>query len=165
MQTSLQIIQERIDNRCNSKPCGCVVGTCSKSGCRLTLKDLPKDRVFVDMDRNCYLVNNKSKRCDYLFFCCDSSRGVTWVAAIELKKGRAVASEVVPQLIAGARLATQIVSQIKGVDLYMIIAFQGIRNVERNELRKRTRKIEFGDLKPQLVLLKCGSPLKKAFGY
>lgn len=164
MKTSLQIIQERIDNRCNSRPCGCVVNTCSKSGCKLTLEDLPKDRVFVDMDRNCYLVNNHSKRCDYLFFCCDSRR-VTWVAAIELKKGRAVASEVVPQLIAGARLATQIVSKIQDVELYMIIAFQGIRNVELNELRKRTRKIKFGDLKPQLVFLKCGSPLKKAFGY
>ena len=70
----------------------CCVTRCSKEGCNVPLpKDL-RPFVVIDMDHSESPAAESGKRCDFLFV---SQR---WVAPMELKKGKANAGEIVPQL-------------------------------------------------------------------
>ena len=145
-------------------PSGCVVTRCRKEGCSVSLKDAPSPRVIIDLDRPQAPVGQTEKRCDYIFIGAPSSAWVApmepRVAPMELKRGKPNASEIVPQLQAGADIADKIVPRDAKVQLRPIAVFGG--RVVANELRmfaKRTTRIRFRNRTIKIELLRCGKQL------
>lgn len=145
-------------------PKGCVVTRCRKQGCSVSLKDAPSPRVLIDLDRPQAPVGQTEKRCDYIFIGASSSAWVApkepRVAPMELKRGKPSASEIVPQLQAGADIADKIVPIDAKVQLRPIAVFGG--RVVANELRmfaKESSRIDFRNRKIKIELLRCGKKL------
>ena len=145
-------------------PEGCVATRCRKHGCSVSLKDAPSPRVLIDLDLPQAPVGQTEKRCDYIFIGASSSAWVApmepRVAPMELKRGKPNASEIVPQLQAGADIADRIVPIDAKVQLRPIAVFGG--RVAANELRmfaKKSNWVDFRNRTIKIELLRCGKQL------
>ncbi len=140
-------------------PPSCCVNRCQAQGCSVSMKDAPTPFVLVDMDCQDLSVNRNAVRCDFIFF----SDSGSWVAPIELKRGKLRTGELVSQLQAGARFAEQVVP--KGVTVRVVpIGVYGGRAHRRevNRLSQSSSQIRFRGKPTKIELLKCGRPLIEA---
>ena len=80
--------------------------SCSRDKCRVSLRDVPRGRVVVDMDKAFEAHGGKGKRCDFIVFL--TGAGGEFVAApIELKSGGVDVSDALEQLQGGAAFDQQ----------------------------------------------------------
>lgn len=115
--------------------------------------------VLIDMDHPESPATSGGKRCDFLFI------NESWLAPLELKKGRVDASEIVQQLRAGAKAAEGLVPEGARVGFRPVAAYGGaLRKQERDDLRKPGNKIEFREDREFVRLIRCGANLTQAFG-
>ena len=132
-----------------------------KEGCSVSLKDAPKPRLIIDLDKPGSPLGKNQTRCDYLFVA-DAQGNRGWVVPIELKKGRLDASKAVEQLKAGASVAEQLVPDTLTVNFRPAVASGG-NKAERAELRAERNIVRFRGSVEYVRLLKCGDKLINAF--
>ena len=96
-----------VDSICQDISKKCVARSCRKRGCALLLKGLPSQKKLIDLDKPDAPTSENLEKCDYLLFTCDATNQTLCVAAIEMKKGKAVASKMKSQLEAGADIAIE----------------------------------------------------------
>ena len=139
----------------------CLASRCKKQGCKVGLTKELSPFVLIDMDRSGAPVKQNQKRCDYLFV--GDRSGETWVVPMELMKGKATASKIVPQLRAGASIAEKLVPDNEKVRFRPVAAYgRGLTRYEFNQFKKMTNRVKFGQVQEFVHLIKCGSKLKKA---
>lgn len=150
-----------VDSLRSKLPQTCLARRCKKQGCKVGLSRDLNPFVLIDMDRRGAPVNQNQKRCDYLFFGMRS--GKNWVVPLELKKGMATASKIVPQLQAGASIAENLVPDKAKVRFRPVAAYGGgLTRYEFNQFKKMTNRVKFGRAREFVQLIKCGSKLVEA---
>lgn len=139
---------------------GCLVSKCRKKGCSLTMKGLPQPHILIDLDHATAPAGDQGdKKCDYIFIG-DIDDGA-WVAPLELKRGKLNASEVVPQLQAGARVAERLVPRDAETRFRPIAVYGGELHAEEYS-RLRGNRIRFFNQRERPQAVRSGSPLASA---
>lgn len=135
----------------------CLVKKCGAQGCLVSMKDAPQPYVLVNMDCSSLPISQNDKKCDFIFVADNGG----WVAALELKKGKPNASEVVDQLRAGAQFADQIIPKDVSAHFLPIAVFGG--KLHKSELNKfRQSQVNFRGKKVRVELLRCGRRMAEA---
>lgn len=137
-------------------PESCCAKLCKKEGCKVSLPSMCRQRVLIDMDRES-LAEKHDKRCDFLFV--GEAKGEGWVVPIELKKGKASSSEVVPQLQSGAKVAEKVVPKNAEISFRPVVAAGRFDKYERGLLRKK--EVKFRGMSELVRRIKCGESLAK----
>ena len=134
-------------------PSGCIARGCSARGCSVSMRDAPRPNVIVNMDCDDLEIQQGDSRCDFMFVSDDG-----WVVALELKRGKPDANEIVGQLQAGARFAERIVPEGASVQFRPVAVYGG--KLHRNEVNRfRRSQIRFRGRRVNLELLRCGRRL------
>lgn len=140
-------------------PRECHVKRCQREGCKVDLPAELRPFVLIDIDHSKSPAASGGKRCDFLFV------NESWLAPLELKKGRAIAGEIVPQLQAGAKMAEGVLPGGARIGFRPIAAYGGaLRKQERDNFRKPGNKIEFRGDREFVRLIRCGASLAQVFG-
>ena len=142
-------------------PSKCLVKTCRKGGCSLSMKGAPAPRLVVDVDCDALSAPAHTKRCDYVLIGQDKS--TTYVAPIELKAGAFRGGDVVHQLQAGADLAGHWIQRQAQFRLVPILAYGKVAAKARLKALRKT-KVKLHGQERQAVLIRCGQPIATAFG-
>lgn len=152
MSAAVDAVREKVSS-------ACLVERCRSKGCRIGLPGNLKPFVLIDMDHPGAPAAKDEKRCDFLFV------NRCWVAPVEIKKGRAAASEIVPQLRAGAAAAQRVVPSDADVRFRPVAAYGGaLRRQEHDEFRKSRNKVTFWGHAELVRLIRCGASLTQALG-
>ncbi len=130
----------------------------NKKGCAVSLQDAPKTRLVVDFDKPGSPLSPSVVRCDYLVVA-EGEQAHSWVAVLELKRGKLHAGEVVRQLRAGASAAEKLVPQDETFMFRPIAASGNKHKHDRKELRKQGNRIRFHGTNEAVRLISCGGKL------
>lgn len=142
-------------------PQDCISTRCRKERCSVPLQGAPSPSVLIDLDHPQAPVGQNDKRCDYIFI---GGSGKAWVAPMELKSGKPNASEIVPQLRAGADIAAKIIPENAEVQFLPIAVFGGsMTGIETRRFAARANAVRFRNQPPvKIELHRCGRPLANA---
>lgn len=151
------LVRSQVDPRC------IVVGALRDEGCSVSMRDLPTERVAVDLERAAELdapaglVGRDTKRCDFLFVAEENAVGV-WAASLELKGGNLRASDVAEQLEGGAAALEKLIPRKQLVRFRPIVASQRVPKAQRATFRRQ--RVRFRGVWHRLVHMRCQSPLR-----
>ena len=140
-------------------PAGCVATGCRKGRCTVSLRKAPEPRVIIDLDHPQAPVGQNDKRCDYIFI---GGSDKVWVAPMELKSGKPEASEIAPQLQAGADVADKIVPRGAKVQFRPLAIYGGSAPRDARVFKTRAYQIRFRSQSFVINLHKCRTPLALA---
>ena len=147
-----------VDQASRNVPSNCKVIRCSKNNCSVLLKDVPTDRLIIDMDCGDLRIPEESSRCDYLLI---TSIGTeVWVVPIELKSGSFDGGDVAAQLQGGANFANGLLPSGISVRFLPILAHGPSRKENHERLRSATITFRGHTSRPQKI--RCGGQLKQA---
>ena len=118
------------------------------------MANVPDEHLLIDVDK-AGLSENQSK-CDYIFIGCGE---VTWVVALELKRGNPKTSTVVQQLRAGAEYVDCIVPKGAGVRFLPVVVTGKIKQEELSKLRRKENMVRFRGSNQYIVPRECGGLL------
>ena len=155
MTTLLGRVRNMIDTDCLVK------GRLNKDGCKVVMTNAPAPRLIVDFDKPGSPLAEDVARCDYLLVAEDEHTH-SWVAVLELKRGKLHAEQVVRQLQAGASAAEKFVSQEQKIAFRPIAASGSTAKHERAKLRQKANAITFHGNKELVRLMSCGARLAQA---
>ena len=145
----------------------CLSTTCSGDGCRVYLTDVPTDRVIVNLECEFEQRKMRTKRCDYIIFCGDTSQNDLVVVLIELKSGGFKTSAVTDQLQGAADFVTQVFgrlpkethSVLSTLDIICIPTLFHGSGIGRFQLRELERaKVYFRSKNTAIQRRKCSEP-------
>lgn len=123
------------------------------------MSDVSGPLVLVGVDCRELGLDPNASRCDFVFF----SDSGNLVAALELKRGKIEARQLVRQLQAGADLADRLVPAGNPVRFIPVAAYGG--KAHRNELAELAHprsQIRFRGDRTRIELLRCGQTLVQA---
>ena len=139
----------------------CLTTKCQKKGCRVRLPIRNRRFILIDMDHSKSPAPQDGVRCDFLFI--GEYKSEDWVVPLELKKGKANASEIVSQLTAGATIAEGIVPKNLYVAFRPVAAYGGeLKRAERDAFREKRHRVKFRQQRELVRLIRCGGSLDKA---
>ncbi len=118
------------------------------------MANVPDEHLLIDVDK-AGLSGSQSK-CDYIFIGCGE---VTWVVALELKRGNPKASTVVRQLRAGAEYVDCIIPERAKVEFRPVVFSGKLHPAERVKLRRKENRVRFRGDNQYIVPRECGDPL------
>ena len=143
-----------VDSICQDISRECMARSCNKEGCKLSLRGLASQKKLIDLDKPDAPTSENPKKCDYLLFTCDTTNQTLCVAAIEMKKGNAVASKMKSQLDAGADIAMKIVPQNQSSKFFPIAVYGGsLHKYQRN--RFSDVSVNFHGKNYKIQLIRC----------
>lgn len=129
---------------------------CSRDGCRVSLKDVPRERIVVDADKAFEAHGCRGKRCDFILFVLGGG-GKLVVAPIELKSGRVDVSGALEQLQEGAAFAERFVPEASGAACRPVLFHgSGIHRMDRSRINHR--KIRFREVNITVKTGRCDRP-------
>ena len=143
-------------------PKSCRVRTCSREGCKIPMTGLSGPHCLIDMDCEQLSIPGNQARCDYIFV--GTHEGSEWIAAVELKRGNVKVGEVRKQLQAGAEFAESRLPVKHDQPGFRPIAAYGgkLHKSQSAELKRELNMVKFGQVRYQIKLIRCGSPLVNA---
>ena len=148
MSEAIEAIRQQV-------PAECIAQRCRKEGCSVAMKGVPNAHVVVDFDCKA-LPAAAGKRCDYLFLAQQGT--TTWVAPIELKRGKFSPGSVAEQLQDGADMAGGWLPPMQRFRFVPVVAHgRGIPKARVKSLQKQT--VTFRKQARRPLLIKCGAPL------
>ena len=114
----------------------------TKEGCRVSMANVPTDRVVLDVDLAFPPSRAKTNQCDFVLFYIDSSQNSLIGVPMELKRGDVDASDAVAQLQEGARIVDNCTPNDVEINLVLVLVHGGsMHRSQRNRLR--TSRIRF----------------------
>lgn len=129
----------------------------------MSLRAAPRPRLIVDFDKPGSPLGPEAERCDYLFVA-QRAAGGSWVALLELKRGRLHAGQAVRQLQAGASAAGTLISAGEQIEFRPVVASGSTPKAERQRLRNKNNRVQLCGRTEFVRLISCGAPLTKALG-
>ena len=130
--------------------------TCSRDRCRVSLKDVPRERIVVDADKAFEAHGCRGKRCDFILFV-PGGGGKLFVAPIELKSGRVDVSGALEQLQEGATFAESFVPEAsRAVCRPVLIHRRRIHKADREKFERK--KIQFRGVNLAVKTGRCEEP-------
>ena len=114
----------------------------TKEGCRISMANLPSERVVLDVDLAFPTDRANTNQCDFILFYIDSAQNSIVGVPMELKGGNVNASEAVAQLREGARLVDDFAPSDIRINLVLVLV-HGDRIHKAQYERLRTSRIRF----------------------
>jgi len=154
--SAVRAIMEGTDPRCHTT-------SCRDGRCSLPLENAPKPMALINLEHEAAPVGHEEPRSDFLFVG-GHTTDTEWVAPIELTASSARVSKFLPQLRAGAEIASRLIPREHRVRFRPIAAYGGeLRRTERDSFLKKANYVSFRNKPTPVKLIRCGSPLVKAF--
>ncbi|MDE0469389.1 MAG: hypothetical protein OYL97_20245 [Candidatus Poribacteria bacterium] len=127
----------------------------TKEGCRVSMANIPTNRVVLDVDLAFPTDKAETHQCDFVLFYIDTTQSSLIGVPMELKRGDVDASEAVAQLQEGARIVDNCTLNDVDVNLVLILVHGGsIHRTQRNRLR--TSRIRFRGTEFPINTARCG---------
>ena len=150
----LEDIRERVHERS-------LVNSCSGEGCRVSMEDVPHNRVVVDLEHEFAVRQKREKRCDRVLCFFDGTEKSLVAAPIELKSGSAAESDVIAQLESSLHFIKQeiIPASLWAKTDYLPLMFRGgrIKKTSRKK-KKQVLKISFSGRRLDIQIGRCNRP-------
>lgn len=130
--------------------------SCSRDRCRVSLENVPRERIVVDADKAFEAHGCSGKRCDFILFVLKCGRKLVAVP-IELKSGRVDVSDALEQLQEGAAFAERFAPKAsEAVCRPLLFHGSGIHPKDRSALNRR--KIWFSGVGLTVKTKRCNRP-------
>ena len=108
----------------------------TKEGCRVSMANIPSERVVLDVDLAFPTDRAKTNQCDFVLFYIDIAQSSLVGVPMELK-GDPDASKIVRQLQEGARIVDNCTPNHIEINLVPVLVHgQGMHKYQRNQLRR-----------------------------
>ena len=130
--------------------------SCSRDGCRVSLKDVPRERIVIDADKAFEVHGQSGKRCDFILFVLGSGRKLI-TAPIELKSGGVDVSGALEQLQEGATFAERF-APTESEAVCRPVLFHGSRIHPRDRNKLNRTKIRFRGMDLTVKTSRCNRP-------
>ena len=126
-----------------------------KEGCRVSMADIPSERVVLDVDLAFPPNKAKTNQCDFVLFYIDAAQNCLAGVPMELKRGDVDASEAAAQLQEGARIVDNCTPNDVEMNLVFVLVHGGsMHRSQRNLLR--TSRIKFRGEEFPINTTRCG---------
>ena len=127
----------------------------TKKGCRVSMANVPTERVVLDVDLAFPTDRARTNQCDFVLFYIDSNQNSLFGVPMELKRGDVDASEAVAQLQEGARIVDNYTPKDVKMNLVFVLVHGGsMHRSQRNRLR--TSRIRFRGEEFPINTTRCG---------
>ena len=127
----------------------------TKEGCRVSMANIPSERVVLDVDLVFPIGRADTNQCDFVLFYIDTAQDSLIGVPMELKRGDVNASEAVAQLQEGARIVDGCTPNDVEMNLVLILVHGGsMHRSQRNKLR--TARITFRGEPFPINTARCG---------
>lgn len=93
----------------------------TKEGCRVSMDNIPSERVVLDVDRAFPTSSAQTNQCDFILFYIDTTLSSLVGVPMELKSGDVKASLVVEQLRGGARIVNNFTPRNIEIELIPVL--------------------------------------------
>lgn len=114
----------------------------TKEGCRVSMANIPTNRIVLDVDLAFPTGRTDTNQCDFVLFYIDTTQSSLIGVPMELKRGDVDASEAIAQLQEGARIVDNCTSNDVDVNLVLVLVHGGsMHRTQRNRLR--TARVRF----------------------
>lgn len=131
--------------------------SCGGDGCRVSMEDVPSNRVVVDAERAFPAHGMEDGRCDYVLFFVGGSKDTLFGVPMELKSGTVDASEVSEQLQRGAEFVHRFTTRIRESICHPVLFHgRGIHPKQRKILNRA--KVRFRGRKLTITTARCNRP-------
>lgn len=128
----------------------------TRNGCRVSLANLPRERVVLDVDRAFPTDSAVKAQCDLILFYVDADQGHLVAVPMELKRGDVDASDAIKQLQEGARLVERLVPRNVKTSCIPLLVY-GSKRIRREQNEKlRRAKINFRGQNAPIQATRCG---------
>ncbi len=107
----------------------------TKEGCRVSMDNIPSERVVLDVDLAFPPDRALTNQCDFVLFYIDTDQNSLVGAPMELKSGDVKASTVVAQLQDGARIVDNFTPTHIRIDLIPVLVHDGIHKAQSERLK------------------------------
>ena len=127
----------------------------TKEGCRVSMANIPSERVVLDVDLAFPTGRAGINQCDFVLFFIDAAQNNLVGVPMELKRGDVNASETVAQLQEGARIVDNCTPNNVDINLVLLLVHGGsMHRSQRNRLR--TSRIRFRGEEFPINTTRCG---------
>ena len=144
----LEEIRQWVGNRKATSPY-------TKEGCRVSMANIPSERVVLDVDLAFPRGRANTNQCDFVLFYIDPAQSSLIGVPMELKRGDVDASEAIAQLQEGARIVDGCTPNDVEMNLVFVLVHGGsMHRSQRN--RFRTSRIRFRGEEFPINTARCG---------
>lgn len=127
----------------------------TKKGCRVSMANVPTERVVLDVDLAFPTGRADTNQCDFVLFYIDTTQNNLVGVPMELKRGDVGASEAIAQLQEGARIVDSCTPNDVKMNLVLVLVHGGsMHRSQRNRLR--TSRIRFRGEEFPINTARCG---------
>ena len=127
----------------------------TKEGCRVSMANIPSERVVLDVDLAFPAGRSGTNQCDFVLFYIDSIQSSLIAVPMELKRGDVDASEAIAQLQEGARIVDNSTPTDVEMNLVLVLVHGGsMHRSQRNRLR--AARIRFRGTEFPINTARCG---------
>ena len=136
-----------------------LIETCSGEGCNVDMTGIPPERVVVNLENEFDARGKTEKRCDRLLFFIHPAENNFVAASIELKRGKAVESDVIEKTENSLKFVAQIAPiSIRTQMVYMPVLFEGQGVKWTNPKGAKQLKVSVHGKRLQILTGRCGRP-------
>ena len=126
----------------------------TKDGCRVSMVNVPSDRVALDVDLAYPTDRANSNQCDFVLFCIDTLKSNILGVPMELKSGDIDVSHAVLQLQDGARIVDNFAPRNIEINVVFVLVHGG--GIHRAQYEKlKTVRIRFRGKEFPINTTKC----------
>ena len=127
LHKTLEEIRQKVGNR--------KATSYTREGCRVSMANIPSERVVLDVDLVIASNEKNVNKCDLVLFYIDPIQNCLIGVPMELKSGDVKASVVTAQLREGARIVDNFTPRNIEIDLIPILVHDGIDKAQYERLR------------------------------
>ena len=136
-----------------------LINTCSGEGCNVDMTEMPSERVIVNLEHEFDLRGRSEKRCDRFLFFIHPTENHLVAASIELKRGKAVESDVIEKTENSLKFIDQIAPvSIRAQIIYTPVLFEGRGVKWTNPKGAKQLKVFVHGKRLQILTGRCGRP-------
>ncbi|MDE0315724.1 MAG: hypothetical protein OXM61_12535 [Candidatus Poribacteria bacterium] len=107
----------------------------TKEGCRVSMDNIPSERVVLDVDLAFPADRALTNQCDFVLFYIDTAQSKLVGVPMELKNGDVKASVVAAQLQDGARIVDNFTTRNIEIELIPVLIHDGIHKAQSERLK------------------------------
>ncbi len=127
----------------------------TKKGCRVSMANVPTERVVLDVDLAFPTGRADTNQCDFVLFYIDTAQSSLIGVPMELKRGDVDASEAVAQLQEGASIIDNCTPKDVKMNLVLVLVHgDSMHKTQRNRLR--TSRVRFRGEEFPINTARCG---------
>ena len=136
-----------------------LINSCGGEGCNVDLTGIPPERVVVNLEHEFDARKRTEKRCDRLLFFIHPTENNLIAASIELKRGKAVESDVVEKIENSLKFIAQIAPvSMRAHIIYIPVLFEGRGVKWTNPKGIKQLKVFVHGKRLQILTGRCGRP-------